>query len=73
MYVLQLCVAISQQNFSRRTISANIPIGNASLSATVTFCTIALSWVASSFIIYELWKKYKILRVRLTTKLLKTK
>lgn len=58
----------SLQNYSRKPLNANIPIGNASLSGTITFVTIALSWAACLFIIFVIRKKHNALRIKLKSK-----
>lgn len=35
------------QNYSRKSLTANIPIGNTNVSGIITVCTILLSWIAA--------------------------
>lgn len=53
------------QNFSRRPMTANIPIGNANMSFTVTIFTISLSWLACIYLIFVIRKKYFAIRHKL--------
>lgn len=45
------------QNYSRKPITAIIPIGNANLSTPITFITLLLSVVSSLYLIYSMHKK----------------
>ncbi|XP_031641220.1 phosphatidylinositol-glycan biosynthesis class X protein [Contarinia nasturtii] len=58
-------IQVEYDNFSRKSLSANIPIGNANLSGKITFATIALSWIACICIIFVIRKKYNSLKIKL--------
>ncbi|XP_055320897.1 phosphatidylinositol-glycan biosynthesis class X protein [Sitodiplosis mosellana] len=58
-------VQVEYDNFSRRPMTASIPIGNANMSGTVTVFTIALSWIACIYLIFVIRKRYFAIRHKL--------
>lgn len=45
------------QNYTKKQITAHIPVGNANLTLMITVCTIAISWTVSICTIIALFNK----------------
>lgn len=53
------------QNYTKKQVTAHIPVGNSNLKQMITICTIATSWTVSVYIIIALVNKRDAIRNKL--------